>query len=76
MIFLIATRDRKTEHSAIYTINGNGYRDEGNEITVCIKSLQGILYANAAKFLISTWLCFFKFYLEVKRNGFEATRDI
>ena len=76
MIFLIATRDRKTEHSAIYTINGNGYRDEGNEITVCIKSLQGILYANATKFLISTCLCFFKFYLEVKRNGFEATRDI
>ena len=29
MIFLLATRDRKTEHLAIYTINGNGYRDEG-----------------------------------------------
>ena len=36
-----------------------------NEITVCINSLQGILYANAAKFLIST--CF-KFYLEVKKK--------
>ena len=41
-----------------------------NEITVCINSLQGILYANAAKFLISTCLCFFIFYLEVKKKWF------
>ena len=39
-----------------------------NEITDCIKSLQGILYVNDAKFLISTCLCFFKFYLEVKKK--------
>ena len=41
-----------------------------NEITYCIKSLQGILYANDTKFLISTCLCFFKFYLEVKKKWF------
>ena len=68
--FLLATRYRKTEHLAIYTIDGNGYRDEGKRNYLLYQEPPRYSVRKRCKILISTCLCFFKFYLEVKKKWF------